>query len=201
MTAIKSGKVGGLRNPKGEPLDLAAIADVRPALMPSQGRGKEPRYYRNVEEVELDDGRVVARCKDEACIAIAFKSASAAAQHRGAAHPGQSPRGPRPAKAVEPAAGDRVATVADAVEILTPKPRRGRPPADPVAAQEAFLDLVARSTAGSIGEFLDQVIASRERAIVSRNGAQQEAVRLRQTLLEVQHHVNRINDLIQGISG
>jgi hypothetical protein len=208
MTAIKSGRVGGRRNPPGEPLDVSQIADVRPAVMPSLGRGKEPRYYRTVEELELDDGSVVYRCKDADCQAIMFKSASAAAQHRGAVHPGQSPRAAdveRAAKKADVTASE--AGPADQLEISYPsvisfepvKRRRGRPPADPVVAEEAFLDAAAPSIGASVVEFIDQVIQSRQRAVERANGLQAEAVRMRQVAAEVQHHVNRINELIQGI--
>lgn len=203
--AIKGGRVGGRRNPQGEPFDPAAVVEVRRAVMPSQGRGKGPRFYRNVEEVQLADGSVGYRCKHPDCRAILFKSASAAAMHRGAVHPGQSPRTAdveRAAKKAHPKPEPAAELVPAEARLAVPaKPRRGRPPADPIVAQEAFLDAVARSTAGSIGEFLDQVLESRERAIEGRNVAQQEAVRLRQTLAEVQHHMTQINKLVQGIQG
>lgn len=195
-------KVGGLRAPKGEPIDPDTVVEVRVATHAS-GRFE----YRSVEEVQLVDGSVAYRCKDGGCKAVVFKSAQAVAMHRGAVHPGQSPRAADVAKKVEPAAEPpaqgELLTARDfgRAAVQPVRPRRGRPPADPVVAQEAFLDAVARSTAGSIGEFLDQVLESRERAIEGRNVAQQEAIRLRQTLVEVQHHVDRINKLVQGIQG
>jgi hypothetical protein len=209
MNAAKSGRVGGRRNPRGEVVDPESVFVIGRALMPSRGEGSKPRHYRTVEEVGLVGGDEIRyRCIDASCRGIVFKTAGAAALHRGAVHPGQSPRTADVERAAKKAAATASeAGPADQLEISYPavtslepvKRRRGRPPADPVVAEDAWLDAAAPSIGASVVEFIDQVIQSRQRAVERANGLQAEAVRLRQVALEVQHHVNRINELIQGI--
>lgn len=188
---------GGQRVPKGTEFDPTEILTVSPADGPG-GRWK----YRTVERVELRGGVTVFRCIHPDCQRLAFKSGPAAAMHRGAAHPGESPRAEernrrRSARLVdEPAEKPKLPA---SNEILPAKPRRGRPPADPELAEEAFLDAAAPSVALSVTDFIDRLIASRGRAMSEAKGAKAEADRMRTSLRAVQHHVTEIVKILQEL--